>query len=76
METCDAMVNSYHHQAVKRVADGFVAVAHSPDGIIEGIENPATVCPGRAVASRGMVDTEPTAPRLFAAFVAAAARGR
>ncbi len=31
-------VNSYHHQAVKQVADGFVATAHSRDGIIEAIE--------------------------------------
>ena len=31
-------VNSYHHQAVKRVADGLTATAHAPDGVIEAIE--------------------------------------
>jgi putative glutamine amidotransferase len=31
------MVNSRHHQAVKRLADGFVPVALSPDGLIEAI---------------------------------------
>lgn len=31
-------VNSFHHQAVARLATGLSAVAHAPDGIIEGIE--------------------------------------
>jgi putative glutamine amidotransferase len=31
----DSRVNSRHHQAVKRLADGFVPVALSPDGLIE-----------------------------------------
>lgn len=31
-------VNSFHHQAVKRVGDGFKPVAFSIDGIIEAIE--------------------------------------
>jgi len=29
------LVNSRHHQAIKRTAEGFVAVALSPDGLIE-----------------------------------------
>jgi putative glutamine amidotransferase len=33
--TGDARVNSRHHQAVKRTADGFVPVALSPDGLVE-----------------------------------------
>lgn len=71
--TCDVMVNSYHHQAVKQPAEGFVAVAHSTDGVIEGIEAPARrYALGVQWHPEGMVDTEPTAPRLFAAFVAAA----
>ena len=32
-------VNSFHHQSVKRVADGMRVTARSPDGIIEGIES-------------------------------------
>ncbi len=31
-------VNSIHHQAVERLGDGLVAVAHAPDGTIEGLE--------------------------------------
>ncbi|MGE0464520.1 MAG: gamma-glutamyl-gamma-aminobutyrate hydrolase family protein [Vicinamibacterales bacterium] len=35
-------VNSRHHQAVKRVADGFEVAATAPDGVIEAIERPAS----------------------------------
>jgi putative glutamine amidotransferase len=30
-----AWVNSHHHQAVKRLADGLVSVAEAPDGLVE-----------------------------------------
>jgi putative glutamine amidotransferase len=33
-----ATINSMHHQALARVADGLVAVAHAPDGVVEGVE--------------------------------------
>jgi putative glutamine amidotransferase len=33
------MVNSLHHQSVKDVAPGLHITAHSPDGIIEGLES-------------------------------------
>ncbi len=32
-------INTIHHQAIKRVAEGFRAVAHTEDGICEAIEN-------------------------------------
>lgn len=35
----EVAVNSLHHQAAERLGDGYVATAHSPDGIIEGIEH-------------------------------------
>ncbi len=31
-------VNSAHHQAIKRIASGFISVANSKDGVIEAIE--------------------------------------
>jgi putative glutamine amidotransferase len=33
------MVNSLHHQSVKDVAPGLHITAHSPDGVVEGIES-------------------------------------
>ena len=35
-------VNSRHHQAAKRIADGFEVNATAPDGVVEGIERPAS----------------------------------
>ncbi|ESQ35301.1 hypothetical protein EUTSA_v10009317mg [Eutrema salsugineum] len=34
------MVNSYHHQGVKRLAKSFVPMAYAPDGLIEGFYDP------------------------------------
>jgi putative glutamine amidotransferase len=43
----DLSVNSRHHQAVRKVAPGFVAVAHADDGVVEAIEQPEkTFCIG------------------------------
>ncbi|MEA2638220.1 MAG: putative glutamine amidotransferase [Chloroflexota bacterium] len=33
------MVNSLHHQSVKEVAPGLHITAHSPDGVVEGLES-------------------------------------
>jgi Predicted glutamine amidotransferases len=33
-------VNSFHHQAVKRIAEGLKVAAHASDGLVEGLENP------------------------------------
>jgi putative glutamine amidotransferase len=70
--TTDLMVNSFHHQAVKRPADGFTAVAWADDGIVEGIEHPARCfVVGVQWHPEGMFRTDPLARRLFAAFVEA-----
>lgn len=39
MGTSHCSVNSFHHQSVKRVADGMRITARSPDGVIEGLES-------------------------------------
>ncbi|KAJ0257040.1 putative glutamine amidotransferase GAT1 [Hirschfeldia incana] len=36
----EIMVNSYHHQAVKRLGERFVPMAYAPDGLIEGFYDP------------------------------------
>ncbi|KAI4320321.1 hypothetical protein MLD38_033817 [Melastoma candidum] len=36
----EIMVNSYHHQGVKRLAQRFVPMAYAPDGLIEGFYDP------------------------------------
>lgn len=33
-------VNTFHHQAVDRVAEPFVVTARAPDGVVEGLEDP------------------------------------
>ncbi len=38
LSTTELDVNSYHHQAVDRVADGLRVTATAPDGVVEGVE--------------------------------------
>ncbi len=74
--TGEVMTNSFHHQAVKEVAAGFVPCAWTADGVVEGIE-----ALGRRFAlgvqwhPEGMFATDPLARELFAAFVAACGDG-
>jgi putative glutamine amidotransferase len=65
-------VNSSHHQAIGRVAEGLRVTAHAPDGIIEGLEDPAhPFYVGVQWHPEDMVGEE-TATTLFGAFVDAA----
>ena len=65
-------VNSFHHQAVDRVPDGFVVTARSPDSIIEAIESPnRRFYVGVQWHPEHM--TSPLALRLFDALAKAAA---
>jgi len=76
-------VNSRHHQAVARVANGYVASALAPDGIIEGIE-PADRAAGWVVGVQwhpeNMVPADANGrpssamTRLFRAFIDACRR--
>lgn len=40
------MVNSYHHQGVRRLAPRFAPMAVAPDGLVEAFYDPATYSPG------------------------------
>jgi putative glutamine amidotransferase len=64
-------VNSRHHQALKRVAEGFEVSATAPDGIIEAIERPdARFCVGVQWHPENFWRTGEFRP-LFEGFVAA-----
>jgi len=69
-------VNSLHHQAVRRVAYGLEPVAHARDGVVEAYElradHPFFV--GVQWHPEELVGSDEPSRRLFASFVAAAAR--
>jgi putative glutamine amidotransferase len=65
-------VNSFHHQAADRLGEGLRAVAWSPDGVIEAIEDPdAPFYLGVQWHAEGLVE-RPEHESLFAALVDAA----
>jgi putative glutamine amidotransferase len=70
-------VNSLHHQALKEVPSTYRIVAHSPDGIIEGIEvdrHPFAV--GVQWHPEELVANQETARCLFLAFVDVCRNGK
>lgn len=69
-------VNSLHHQAVDRVAEGLRATAWAGDGIIEAIEAPSDAWWMLAIQwhPEDLDETSPADRRPFAALVARAAR--
>lgn len=69
-------VNSTHHQAVNRVARPLRAVAKSPDGIVEAVEerHPGELAPfllGVQFHPERMMDRYPPHRAIFDAFIAA-----
>ena len=67
-------VNSFHHQAAKRLGRGLRAVAWSPDGVIEGVEAvDRDFVVGVQWHAEGIAD-RPEQSALFRAFVEAARR--
>lgn len=71
-------VNSFHHQAVKRLGEGVREVAWAEDGLIEGVELPGhPFALGVQWHPEDLVGHDPAAHGLFAALVEAArARSR
>lgn len=70
-------VNSFHHQAVKEVAQGFKANAKSPDGIIEGIESTEkTFVVGVQWHPEGLAEKHGEFLKLFKALVDEAEKHR
>lgn len=69
----DHTVNSFHHQAVRDVPQGFVVTARSDDGLIEALEDPRRpFFLGVQWHPERMVEREASQRALFAAFVEAA----
>jgi putative glutamine amidotransferase len=68
-----ARINSFHHQAIDRVASGFKVSAYAPDGVVEAIEREGD---GFTVAVQwhpeSLVTTDPGMMGLFKAFIQAA----
>ncbi|HBK84868.1 MAG TPA: peptidase C26 [Firmicutes bacterium] len=65
-------VNSFHHQAVARVAPGFVATAHAEDNVIEAVESQKhRFAIGVQWHPEGMWNQAANYDSLFAAFVQA-----
>lgn len=53
-ERMEILVNSYHHQGVKRLAQRFVPMAFAPDGLIEGFYDPDAYNPNEGKFIMGL----------------------
>ena len=64
-------VNSFHHQAIKRIGRGLEDVAWAPDSIVEGVElsDPGQFVVGVQWHPEELVDQDRAALNLFAALV-------
>ncbi len=72
MGATEVTTNSRHHQAVKVPASELVTVAHTADGLIEGVEIPkARFVVGVQWHPENLVDEDPAMQRLFGSFVEA-----
>lgn len=66
--------NSGHHQAVRRVGDGLIISAESPDGLPEAIEDPSREFVLGVQWHPEVLQDQPRHKALFESFVQAAAR--
>lgn len=70
-------VNSMHHQAIRKLGPSLRAVAHSTDGLIEGVEIPGDrFVVGLQCHPEELVGREPWAINLFSGLVEAGSRYR
>ena len=68
-------VNSHHHQAIKKVAPGFIAAGRSDDGVIEVILDPGEKFRvGVQWHPERIWDIENSSAKIFEAFIAACGR--
>jgi putative glutamine amidotransferase len=67
-------VNSFHHQAPRRVGDGLRVVARAPDGVAEALEAPDAEFEIGVQWHPEAIADRPEQAALFTAFVDAAAR--
>jgi putative glutamine amidotransferase len=73
----EVQVNSMHHQGLKVLAEGLVATAFAPDGLIEAVEVPGDAFTiGVQWHPEMLIDSDPATRRLFAAFVNASSAYR
>jgi putative glutamine amidotransferase len=71
------LVNSMHHQGIKRLAPTLIANAFAPDGLIEGVESVSDdFVLGVQWHPEDLADSEPKMRRLFDAFIEAASGWR
>ena len=72
----DLRVNSFHHQAIKKLGRGLRDVAWADDGVIEAVEMPdaRSLVLGVQWHPEDLVDHDRAAANLFRTLVAAAAR--
>jgi putative glutamine amidotransferase len=71
------LVNSMHHQGIKKLAPSLVANAFAPDGLIEGVEaDGENFVMGVQWHPEDLADLDPNMRRLFDAFIEAAGAWR
>lgn len=67
------LVNSFHHQCIKRVAKGFEIVALAPDGVPEAIENETGTMMALQWHPEEMTENSQLAKNIFSSFCQLAA---
>ena len=65
----EIQVNTFHHQAIDRLAEGFEVTGRSPEGIAEAFENAQAKIWGVQWHPENMVEAYPEFLGLFQSFV-------